>query len=182
VLLSMRLVCIWLRKHGLRVPLRVCTEAFKFGGECKLSDEFPATCGVEVHMIRSSRRSRLFPRSRARGGHQGGCRGTEVAIRLFCEGFALCLREPNPMARTERRLLRRVRARRAACQQVGSVHRSAGPSHVAGIVPLITSKKNASIETACGVLHRSLGERRSFVAIRCAYATSELGAKVCSRV
>ena len=34
-------------------------------------------------------------------------------------------------------------------------------------------KENASIETPCSVLHRSLGVHRRFVASRCSYATCE---------
>jgi hypothetical protein len=83
----------------------------------------------------------------------------------------------------EHRLLGRVRARRAVLltglAASSSIRRTIprGPHHAAPHF-----KKNARIEKACGVLHRSLGERRSFVAIRCAYATSELRDKVWSRV
>jgi len=122
--------------------------------------------------------------SRARDGPPGSVPPHRGGYSSLPRGL---LALPANLTRRHGRQLRRVQARRAfPLTGRPRVHRSAGPSHVARIHGLHCAanpfKKNASTETACRVLHRSLEERRSFVAIRCVYATCELEDKAWSRV
>jgi hypothetical protein len=63
---------------------------------------FRSATASNTALMRRERSGAVPGRLRECGdGHQQVCRRTEMAIRLFCEGFSLCLRELKPTTRTQ---------------------------------------------------------------------------------